>query len=297
MNTLEEIREAEQVFASGRRSGFADSTAVVRTVTLSDVLQGSKLLLEGDVVARRGEGHTSRTKVRDDVESGEASTPNWSPPRDHLGGGGEREHVRSPAVQDRIRAADGNRDDEQTGAIRSSSTPSSRRHSAARSQSHAGRIDAGRRACSTKIPLFNADDEAEQGIPHALKSEGRYRGCRRPILATPSIQQLDAGLLQTRSTGRPAACPHEARVRRKTRRAIIGASQAARCRASAGRTGCLGLRTLGVALRKAAVDRHAPVRAFNQDDALIDDAVSQQLRVLPLASWPRVTSMRDLSGP
>jgi chromate reductase len=143
------------------------------------------------------------------------------------------------------------------------------------------------------IPLFNADDEAEQGIPlRVAELKDAIAAADGLILATPEYNNSMPGVFKNAIDwlSRPPAD-----IKR-----VFGGKPVAIIGASAGGFGTVlsqaawlpVLRTLGVALwsgGRLLVPRAGG--AFNQDDALIDDAVSQQLRVL-LAGFVASVSRR-----
>jgi chromate reductase len=130
------------------------------------------------------------------------------------------------------------------------------------------------------IPLFNADDEAEHGLPPAVAVlKEAIVGADGLILATPEYNNSIPGVFKN-------AIDWLSRPPSDVRR-VFGGKPVAIMGASPGGFGTLlsqaawlpVLRTLGVALwagGRMVVPRAGGV--FSTDNALIDEAVKQQLR-------------------
>jgi chromate reductase, NAD(P)H dehydrogenase (quinone) len=131
------------------------------------------------------------------------------------------------------------------------------------------------------IPLFNADEEAEQGIPAAVAElKEAIAAAAGVILATPEYNNSMPGVFKN-------AIDWLSRPPSDIKR-VFGGKPVAIMGASAGGFGTVlsqaawlpVMRTLGVALwagGRLIVPRAGG--AFNRDDVLVDDQLSQQLRV------------------
>lgn len=131
------------------------------------------------------------------------------------------------------------------------------------------------------IPLFNADDEAERGIPSAVAElKEVIAGADGLILATPEYNNSIPGVFKN-------ALDWLSRPPSDIKR-VFGGKPVAIMGASAGGFGTVlsqaawlpVMRTLGVAVwagGRLIVPRAGS--AFNSDDVLVDDQLSQQLRV------------------
>lgn len=131
------------------------------------------------------------------------------------------------------------------------------------------------------IPLFNADDEAERGIPSTVAElKEVIAGADGLILATPEYNNSIPGVFKN-------ALDWLSRPPSDIKR-VFGGKPVAIMGASAGGFGTVlsqaawlpVMRTLGVALwagGRLIVPRAGG--AFSPDDVLVDDQLSQQLRV------------------